>query len=118
MHQQFGRLPFAKRNVAIDGRRRSYVADTSDVIRAIRTLLLRRAQFLQEKDLPGNCQLSNAERQDIIRHWKDEFHALPEQMRQQLRDSWNEISGASQSAVGKGEGKGRGPGKGASRSCA
>ena len=32
--------------------------------------------------------------QEIIKDWKDEFHALPDQMSQQLRDSWKKAAGA------------------------
>ena len=40
---------------------------------AISSLLQRRGQFLQKKNLPSDHQLSDTERQEIIRDWKDDF---------------------------------------------
>ena len=62
--------------------------------------------------MPSDHQLSDTERQEIIRDWKDEFHALPDQTIQQHRDSLKEVDGASQPVAGKGKGKGRGKNKG------
>jgi len=110
VQQQLGRLLFAKRTIVVDGRRRSCVADTTEVLPAIRMLLQRRTQFLKQKGLPSDHTLLDAERQEVMRQWRDEFHALPDQVQQQLRDSFKEDGGASQPAPerkGKGKVKGQ-----------
>ena len=109
LQEQLGRLLFAKRIVLIDGRRRSYVVETGEVMQAIRTLLQRRKLFLDQMSLPANHQLVDAERQKIMSEWREEFHQLTEQVEQQFRDSWKPLSGASQpGAQQKGKGKGTG----------
>jgi len=110
VQQQLVRLLFAKRTIVVDGRRRSYVADTSEVLHAIRMLLHRRTQFLKKKGLPSDHMLLDAERQEVMRQWKDEFHTLPDQRKLQLRDSFKEDGDASQPAAersGKGKVKGQ-----------
>ena len=38
--------------------------------------------------IDGRYLFTHRDRQQVMQEWKDEFHALPEQMEQQKRDSW------------------------------
>ena len=56
---------------------------------AITKLLQRRHDFpLQHNITADNNVMTDEQRQDIFRIWKDEYHATPPQQELQRRDSW------------------------------
>ena len=78
------------------GFKRQYVATKAETISTIKKLLQRRKNFMAARGLhDGDSQSVNGrylftqkDRQELMQEWKNEFHAGPEQLEQQKRDSW------------------------------
>ena len=84
------------------GFKRQYVASCNETLISIRDLLKRRRDFMASRGLHDTDTASGGasqpaghrylftqdDRQQIMQEWKDEFNAAPEQVEQQVRDSW------------------------------
>ena len=66
------------------------------MLSTIKKLLQRRKDFMAARGLHdgasqptgGRYLFTQKDRQQVMKEWKDEFHAAPEQVEQQKRDSW------------------------------
>ena len=98
VQQELGRILFLKRTVETAGHRRHYVASKEETVNAIRKLLKRRKDFMRANGLndgdshsvEGRYLFSDRDRQQVMAQWKEEFHELPHQVAQQMRDSFKE----------------------------
>ena len=98
---ELGRLLFQKRVHEVDGRKVQHVASAEETCLAITSLLRRRQNFLFQHNITDdNHVLTDEQRWDIFRMWKDEFHGSALQHELQIRDSWMEHK--------KSKGKGKG----------
>ena len=78
------------------GFKRQYVASRAETISSIKKLLQRRKDFMAARGLHdgasqpvgGRYLFTQQDRQQVMNEWKEEFHAAPEQVEQQKRDSW------------------------------
>ena len=78
------------------GFKRQYVASRAETINSIKKLLQRRKDFMAARGLHdgasqpvgGRYLFTQQDRQQVMNEWKEEFHAAPEQVEQQKRDSW------------------------------
>ena len=95
------RLLFQKRVHEVDGSKVQHFASAEETCLAI-TSLLRRQQnfFFQHNITDDNHVLTDEQRWDIFRMWKDEYHGTALQQELQMRDSWKEPN--------KSNGKGKG----------
>ena len=98
---ELGRFLFQKRMHEVDGRKVQHVASAEETRLAITKLLQRRQDFvLQHNITADNYVLTDEQRWDIFRMWKDEYHGTALQQELQMRDSWKEPE--------KSKGKGKG----------
>ena len=85
----------------VDGRKVQHVASAEETRLAITKLLQRRHDFLLQRNIAAdNYVMTNEQRHDIFRIWKDEYHGTAHQQELQMRDSWR----TSQKIKGKGKG--------------
>ena len=93
---ELGRILFLKKTVCTGGFRLQYVASSEETVKAIRKLLKRRKDYMWANGLTdgapqsveGRYLFSNDNRRELMGLWKEEFHGLPDQVRQQQRDSF------------------------------
>ena len=106
------KILFKKRTVTLGGFKRQYVASLAETFSTIKKLLKRRRDFMAARGLhdahpasggasqpdgvfDGASQpadhrylFTQEDRRQVMQEWKEEFHAAPEQVEQQMRDSW------------------------------
>ena len=97
------KLLYQKRTMVVDGSRRKYVASSLEVKRTLKWLLRIRREFLTKKGLADDHMLNNEERAELMKGWKEWFHAQTDQLKLQMADS--------KKPPPKGKGKGKGKGK-------
>ncbi len=92
-----GHLLFMKRKVLINGVMKPYVASSQETRDCILALLARRRDFMQANDMREDRSTKyvfrDAERAAVMKAWKEEYHAEPEQLERQRLDSWKPQSG-------------------------
>ena len=96
VQRELGRILFLKKTVCTGGFRLQYVASSEETVKAIRKLLKRRKDYMWANGLTdgapqsveGRYLFSNDNRRELMGLWKEEFHGLPDQVRQQQRDSF------------------------------
>ena len=87
-----GLLLFMKKKMCIDGVVHAYVADSQETVRCINALLQRRSTFMWSHGIvsrasDGSYVFTDEERKNVMKEWKDEYHAEPEQLAPQHHDS-------------------------------
>ena len=98
---ELGKLLFQKKMHEVDGRKVQHVASAEETRLAITKLLQRRHDFLLQRNIAAdNYVMTDEQRRDIFRMWKDEYHGTALQQELQMRDSWKEQK--------KSNGKGKG----------
>ena len=96
VQRELGRILFKKKTVTEAGFKRQYVASRAETISSIKKLLQRRKDFMAARGLHdgashivgGRYLFTQQDRHHVMKEWKKEFHAAPEQVEQQKRDSW------------------------------
>ena len=96
VRRELGKILFMKNTVADGGVVRQYVASRAETFNTIKKLLQRRKDFMAARGLHdgasqpvgGRYLFTQQDRQQVMNEWKEEFHAAPEQVEQQKRDSW------------------------------
>ena len=79
-----------------------HFASAEETRLAITKLSQRRHDFLFQHNITADHYvMTNEQRQDIFRIWKDEYHGTPLQQELQRRDSWR----TSEKSKGKGNGR-------------
>ena len=110
---ELGKLLFQKKVHVVDGRKVQHVASAVETRLAITCIVRRRQNFLFQQNITAdNHVMTDQQREDIFRIWKDEYHGTADQQELQMRDSWKEPEKS------KGKGNGRAsqrPGKGKGR---
>ena len=106
-HQkELRKILFKKTTVVMGGLQRQYCATLSETRFAIKNLLRIRRDFMAARGLhdphpasggasqpADHCYLfTHEDRRQVMQEWKDEFHAAPEQVEQQKRDSWKPLA--------------------------
>ena len=95
-----GRLRFHKNMHEVDGRKVQHVASAEETRLAITKLLQRRQDFLLQRNIAAdNYVMTNEQRRDIFRIWKDEYHGTPFQQELQRCDSWKRRAMANANVV-------------------
>ena len=93
---ELGRLLFQKKVHVVDGHKVQHVVPAEEIRLAITSLLRRRQDFLFQRNITAdNYVMTDEQRGDIFRIWKDEYHRDPLQQELQKRDSW----GTSQKSI-------------------
>ena len=99
---QLRKILFKKKTVLLGGVKRQYCASRNETRRAIKNLLRIRRDFMAARGLhdphpasggasqPADHRylFTHEDRRQVMQEWKEEFHAAPEQVEQQMRDSW------------------------------
>ena len=112
VQMELAKILFKKKTITTGGIKRQYVATREETLESIKKLLQRRKNFMAARDLhdahptPGAASrkdgltggasqpadhrylFTEEDREQVMREWKKEFHALPQQLAQQKRDSW------------------------------
>ena len=96
VRRELGKILFKKITVTNGGVERQYVASRAETINTIKKLLQRRKDFMAARGLHdgpshivgGRYLFTQQDRHQVMKDWKKEFHAAPEQVEQQKRDSW------------------------------
>ena len=96
VRRELGKILFMKNTVADGGVVRQYVASRAETFNTIKKLLQRRKDFMAARGLHdgpshivgGRYLFTQQDRHQVMKEWKKEFHAAPEQVEQQKRDSW------------------------------
>ena len=112
VQQELGKILFKKKTVTDGGFKRQYVASREETVSSIKKLLQRRWNFMEARGLrdappasvdasqpvgasgdasqaaDGRYLFTQEDRRQLMQEWKTEFHATPEQVEQQKRDSW------------------------------
>ena len=111
---ELGGLLFQKKVHEVDGRKVQHVASAEETCLAITKLLQRTQDFLVQQNITAdNHVMTDQQREDVFRIWKDEYHGTAEQQELQMRDSWKEPEKSKGKGKGRvtqrtGKGKGRG----------
>ena len=97
VHDELGKILFKKKTVTEAGYTRQYVASRSETVSSIKRLLRRRWAFMAARGLDdlspsGHYLFTPEDRKQVMKEWKQEFHAKPEQIEQQKRDSWKPMA--------------------------
>ena len=102
-HQiELRKILFKKTTVVIGGLQRQYCATLSETRLAIKNLLKIRRDFMADRGLhdaqppsggasqPADHRyvFTQEDRKQVMQEWKDRFHAMRDQVEQQMRDSW------------------------------
>ena len=99
---ELGKLLYQKKLNVVDCYKVQHVASAEETRLAINSLLRRRQDFLFQHNITAdNYVMTDEQREDIFRIWKDEYHRDPLQQELQMRYSWKEPEKS------KGKGKGR-----------
>lgn len=101
LYTSIGALLFMRRKAHTATGVVPYITLAEECQASITALLRRRSAFLAKKGiLDEGHVLTDPERKELMDDWKDEYAALPDQLDQQVRDSWFQCEG-------KGKGKGK-----------
>ena len=94
---QLRKILFKKKTVLLGGFKRQYCASLNETRRTIKNLLKVRRNFMATRGLrdggasqPADHRylFTQEDRWQVMTDWKHHFHATPEQLEQQMRDSW------------------------------
>ena len=116
--QTLGSILFQKKTVTVNGQKLEYVASKVDSVKALKSLLGVRNNFLHVHSIPrqdegGNpTVLSSALRDELLDEWKMSLHNTARQRHRQLRDSWKETRQHKGNLHTKGKGKDQAQDKG------
>ena len=107
------RILFKRKVVVTQGVVQTYIVSLAETQAAIQSLLRRRRMYMEAHGLqdpphggaaqPALHVFTDQDRAGLMEEWKQEYHARPDQIALQLRDSWAPM----QQRKGKGNGKGK-----------
>ena len=90
--EKLGRILFSRRTQTVDGVQLPYPASSQETLDCVKALLRRRDAFMKAHCLfdDGDTKyiFEDEDREAIFREWKEEYHAQPDQLELQRRDSW------------------------------
>ena len=102
LQHELRKILFKKKTVTVGGFKRQYVATLNETFDTIKNLLQRRRDFMADRGLhdaqppsggasqPADHRyvFTQEDRKQVMQGWKDRFHAMRDQVEQQMRDSW------------------------------